>query len=161
LYSIAHVMCKSSVQICLATLIYSPLPQARLCFSLPLYLNLITMERTPDTPNALIDARHRLVHPLDLLTACVSESFRLITYTFTRQIPHADGPLGAVDVVCSYHWMLSWSGRDGNLYLGVALCKRWEGGLEEGVHAARGAGPVAVVEFEPLALEDEGADAVL
>jgi hypothetical protein len=34
-------------------------------------------------------------------------------------------------------------------------------GLQEFVHAATAAGPVAVVEVEAFALEDEGADAVL
>ena len=36
-----------------------------------------------------------------------------------------------------------------------------EGGWRDGLHASRTAGPVAVVEFEAFALEDECADAVL
>jgi hypothetical protein len=50
---------------------------------------------------------------------------------------------------------------DGDFDLRVLLCEGGEMGLQEFVHAATAAGPVAVVEVEALALEDEGAHAVL
>lgn len=52
-------------------------------------------------------------------------------------------------------------GRHGELDLRVAFHEGGERGLDEGVHAAAAAPPVAVVEFEAFALQDEGADAVL
>lgn len=45
--------------------------------------------------------------------------------------------------------------------LRVALREDSELGLEEGVHAFRGPGPVAVSERDAFAREDEGADAIL
>ena len=119
------------------------------------------MIRAPYTPDALVDTRHRLVQLLVLLPTCISEQLCLLSHTLCLQIPYADSSLGTVDVMCSDHRVFPRSWRDGNLDLWVALRKGWEGGLDEAVHAARGAGPVAVMEFEFLALENEGADAIL
>jgi hypothetical protein len=116
---------------------------------------------TPDAPDALVDAGHRLIQLLVLLAARVSEGFCLLPHTLCLQISYADGSLGAVDVVCSNNRVFSRPRRDGNLDLGIALRKGGERRFDKAVHAARGAGPVAVVEFQFLALEDEGADAIL
>ena len=57
--------------------------------------------------------------------------------------------------------MFAWSRRDGDFDAGVGGGEGAEVGAEEVVHAAAAAGPVAVVEVEAAALEDEGSDAVL
>ena len=57
--------------------------------------------------------------------------------------------------------VLPWPRRNRYLNRGIALRKGREFGFDEGVHTAGRTGPVAVVEFELLALEDEGADAIL
>lgn len=57
--------------------------------------------------------------------------------------------------------MLLRSWGDGDFDLRIALRECGKRGLDEGVHAARRASPVAVVEIELFALEDEGANAIL
>ena len=119
------------------------------------------MERRPDTPDALVDTRHRLAQLLVLLAVAVPQHLGLLPHALVLQVLDADGPCGAVDVVCDDDGVLAWPGADGELNRRVALCESRERGLEERVHAFRGSPPVAVVEFEAFALEDEGADAIL
>jgi hypothetical protein len=57
--------------------------------------------------------------------------------------------------------VLARPGAYGELNRRVALRERRERGLEERVHAFRGSPPVAIVELEAFALENEGADAIL
>jgi hypothetical protein len=119
------------------------------------------VERRPDTPNALVDTRHRLAQLLVLLAIAVPQHLGFLSHALVLQVLDADGPCGAVDVVCDDDGVLAWPGADGELNRRVALREGRERGLEERVHAFRGSPPVAVVELEAFALEDEGADAIL
>lgn len=86
--------------------------------------------------------------------------------------------MSAVHELCFDDGVLAGSGRDGDFDAGVLFGEGSESGFEEGaagvlveegrdermeevLHAATAAGPVAVVEVEALALEDECADTVL
>jgi hypothetical protein len=117
------------------------------------------VERTPDTPNALVDGGDGLAELLVLLAVRVAQHLGLFADTLVLQVLDANGALGAVDVVSNDDGVLVGPGRDGKLDRGVALCEGGQRGLEEGVHAARRPPPVAVVKFEPFALQHKGADA--
>lgn len=119
------------------------------------------MERRPDTPNALIDTRDRLPELLVLLAIAIPQHLSLLAHALVLQVLDANGPCGAVDVVCDDDRVLARAWADGELDRGVALGEGGERRLEEGVHASGGSPPVAVMEFEAFALQDEGADAVL
>lgn len=119
------------------------------------------MERRPDTPNALIDTGDGLAQLPVLLAIAIAQHLGLFPDALVLQVLDADGASGAVDVVGDDDGVLAGPWADGELDGGVARRKRGERRLDEGVHALGGAPPVAVVELEALALEDEGADAVL
>jgi len=140
-----------------ATTALPSLPQPQI----PLYLDLRAMERTPNAPHALIDTADGLAQLPVLLSIAVPQHLSLLPDALVLQVLDADAPCGAVDVVCDDNRVLARARADGEFDGRVA---RGEGGqrrLDEGVHAPTGSPPVAVVEVEALALEDEGADAVL
>ena len=127
----------------------------------PLYLNLRAMERTPNAPHTLIDTANRLAQLPVLLPIAVPQHLGFLPHALVLQILDADAPCGAVDVVCDDDRVLARARADGEFDGGVARGEGGQGRLDEGVHAPTGSPPVAVVEVEALALEDEGADAVL
>lgn len=119
------------------------------------------MERTPNTPNALVQTRNWLSHPLQLLSARIPQQICLLLDALASQVLDAYRSLLAVDEVGYDDGMPSWPWRDCDFDLWVFPGEGGEVGADEGVHAARGAGPVAVVKVEAFALEDEGTDAIL
>lgn len=119
------------------------------------------MQRTPNSPHALVHTRHRPRHPLILLPAIIPQKLCLSPNAIGRKIPYADTLLSAVDVVGYYDGVLVGSWRDCDFDGWVAGSEGGEGVAEKRVHASRGAGPVAVVEGERFTLEDECAYAVL
>lgn len=126
------------------------------------YLDVRTVERTPNTPNTLVDTGNGPVrNPLVLLGARVSQQLDLFPDALARQVLHIYRLLVTVDVVCGEDWVVCVLREDGDLNLGIALCEGGERVFEVGVHAARGAGPVAVSECDALAWENEGADTIL
>lgn len=127
----------------------------------PLYLNLRPMERIPYAPHTLIDTRYWLPNLPVLLSTAIPQQLRLLPDTLILEILDAYRPLGAIDVVCYDDWVFAWPGRHRDFDLRVALSEGWERGLDEGVHALGRAPPVAVVEGEGFAGQDEGAYAVL
>lgn len=127
----------------------------------PLYLNLRTVERTPNAPHALIDTADRLAQLPVLLSVAVPQHLGLLPDALVLQVLDADAPCGAVDVVCDDDRVLARARADGELDGRVARGKGRQRRLDEGVHTPAGSPPVAVVEVEALALQDEGADAVL
>lgn len=127
----------------------------------PSDLNLRTVERRPDAPDALVDTGDGLAELLVLLAVGVAQHLGLLADALVLQVLDADGPCGAVDVVCDDDGVLARARADGELDGGIALCEDGERRLDEGVHSLGGSPPVAVVELEALALEDEGADAIL
>jgi hypothetical protein len=140
----------------LRTFKYPPL----LCTS-TLDLDPRPMHRTPNASHALVQTRHRLAKLLRPFTTCISQKFRLLSDAFIGKITDAYRLLLAIDVVADHDGVFVRSWRDGYLDLRVPCGEGGERVSDEGVHTARGAGPVAVVEVKTLALEDEGADAVL
>lgn len=128
---------------------------------IPLYLNLRAMERTPNAPHALIDTAYRLAELPVLLSIAVPQHLGFLPDALVLQVLNADAPCGAVDVVCDDDWVLARARADGEFDGWVARGEGGQGRLDEGVHAPARSPPVAVVEVEALALEDEGADAVL
>jgi hypothetical protein len=125
------------------------------------YLDPASVQRTPNSPHALIHTRHRPRHPLVLLPAIIPQQLRLSLNPLGRKIPHTDTLLSAVDVVGYYDGVLVGSWRDCDFDGWVAGSEGGESVAEKRVHASGGAGPVAVVEGERFALEDESTYAVL
>lgn len=119
------------------------------------------VERRPDTPNTLVDTGDGLAQLLVLLAVAIPQHLSLFPHALVLQVLDADGPCGAVDVVGDDDGVLARPRANGELDGGVARGKGGERRLDEGVHALGGAPPVAVVELEAFALEDEGADAIL
>lgn len=119
------------------------------------------MKRVPNTPHALIDTGHRLARLPILLARAIPQNLRLFPDAIDLQILHAYRSLRAVDVVCDDNGMLPWPRADGDFNLGAAAREGRQRGFYKGVHAARGTPPVAVMEAEGLAGQDEGADAIL
>src|SRR5690242_8167857 len=124
-------------------------------------LDLRAVERRPDTPNTLVDTGDGLAQLLVLLAVAIPQHLCLFPHPLVLQVLDADGPCGAVDVVGDDDGVLARARADGELNGGVARGEGGERRLDEGVHALGGAPPVAVVELEAFALEDEGADAIL
>ena len=78
-------------------------------------LDLRTVERRPDTPNALIDTRNRLAQLLVLLSAVIPQCLGLFPDTLVLQVLDADRPCGAVEVVCDDYGVLAWPRADREL----------------------------------------------
>jgi hypothetical protein len=127
----------------------------------PLDLQLGPMERIPDTPHVLVDTRDRLAQLLVLLARVVPQHLRLLADALDVQIPDTDGALGAVDVAGDDDGMVLRARAHVDLNLRVVARESGQRGFYERVHAARGAPPVAVVEADGLAGQDEGPDAIL
>lgn len=120
------------------------------------------MERIPDTPHALVDTDHRPSVQLPvLLPTRVSQQLSLLPHTLILQVLDAYGSLRAVDVMGDDDGVPARPWRYADFDLGVALCEDGERGFDEGIHALGTAPPIAVVEVEAFALQDEGADAIL
>lgn len=119
------------------------------------------MEGGPDTSDALVQTRHRPGHLFQFLAVCFSQQLCLFPHLFIRQVPHTDSFLPAVDVVSYYYWVLAGPWRDCDFDLRVAFREFGKSGFDEGVHATRRAGPVAVMEVKSFALQDECTDAIL
>ena len=66
-----------------------------------------------------------------------------------------------VHIDASNNGVMARSGGDGDFDLRILLREGGQLGLQEFVHATTTAGPVAVVEVEAFALEDESAHTVL
>lgn len=144
----------------------------------------MSMEGIPYTPHTLIHARDRLPRPLQLLTTRALQQLGLLQDLAWLHVSHTDSALLAVDVGAADDGVAARTRRDGDFDAGVLAGEGGEGGGEEGavvsscqseewrdgrleegalhlLHAFAAAGPVAVVEVEALALEDECADAIL
>lgn len=147
------------------------------------------MERIPNTPDALVQTLDRLRHALELLAAGVAQQRRLLQDLVRLHVAHADGLFLAVDVTAAQHRVPARPRRHGHFDLRVGAREGCEVGFEEGagsggfalgscrtiggadrvifeggldvLHSFTAASPVAVVEVHALALEDEGANAVL
>ena len=127
----------------------------------PLYLVSCPVEWTPDASHTLVHTVYGLVHALQLLSTGVPQQFSLLLYQLIRHVPHANNLFSSVDIVASDDGMVVRSGRHRNFDLRIFLGKSGEGVFNECLHASRASGPVAVVEVESFALQDEGADAIL
>lgn len=110
---------------------------------------------------------------LQLLSVGIPQQLRLLQDLVGRQVPHADGLRSAVNVVSDNDWVLAGTGRDSELDLGVGGREFREKGLDEAaatqlgdasrnysasshvLHALGASSPVAVVEVQLLALENE------
>jgi hypothetical protein len=119
------------------------------------------MKRVPNAPYTLIPTLHHPPNLPILLASSISQQPRLIPHALTLQILHASRLRFAVEISRDDDGVAPWPWRDGYFDLGVGAGEGGEGGLEEGVHAPAGAPPVAVVEGEGAAGEEEVADAVL
>ena len=95
------------------------------------------MERTPDTPHALIDTRDRLArYPLVLLWARVSQQLNLFSNPLWCQVLHVDRLLVTVEIVCGNDGVVVVLSVHLDLDLRVALREGAELVLEVGIHAA-------------------------
>ena len=137
------------------------------------------MERTPNTSHTLVQTLDLLGLPLELLAARVAQQRCLLQNLVGLHVAHADGLFLSADVFALHDGVAAGSGRDCDFDLRVGAGEFFEVGLEELavkilsdtfgervewtsiLHSPATTGPVAVVEVDALALEDEGADAVL
>lgn len=140
------------------------------------------MERIPDTSHTLVQTLDGPRDPLQLLAARVAQQRRLLQNLVRLHVAHTDGLLLAVDVAAAQHGVPAGSGGYGHFDLGVGAREGFEVGFEEGadgegfvrsseslhvsegsdlLHSSAAASPVAIMEVQALALENEGADAVL
>lgn len=143
------------------------------------HLVLVSVERIPDTSHTLVQTLDRLGDPLELLAARAAQQGRFFQNLVRLHVAHADGFLLAADIFSFEDGVSAWSGRDCHFDLRVGAGEFFEVGFEELagrilldrfaekvewtsiLHSPAATGPVAVVEVDALALEDEGADAVL
>jgi hypothetical protein len=125
------------------------------------YLQLGAVERIPNAPHALVDTRHRVAQLLVLLARVVPQHFCLLADALDVQVSDADGALGAVDVVCDDDGVVPRARAHVDLDLRVVAREGGQRSFYERVHAARGTPPVAVVEADGFAGQDEGPDAIL
>ena len=146
---------------------------------LSLHLVLVSVERIPNTSHTLVQTLDRLGDPLELLAARAAQQSRFLQNLVRLHVAHADGFLLAANVFSFEDGVSAWSGRDSDFDLRVGAGEFFEVGLEELavkilsdtfgervewtsiLHSPATTGPVAVVEVDALALEDEGANAVL
>ena len=130
---------------------------------LPSYPPNPPMHRTPNPPHTLILTHHLPApNPFILRPTIPQQQLSLLQHLLLFQILHADGFFAPVDIERAQHGVFVWTRGDAELDGGVGVREGGEeGGGEEFVETGGGAGPVAVVEVEAAAGEDEGADAVL
>lgn len=121
----------------------------------------LSVVRGPDTTHTGLGAGDSLVGLLQLLSAGVTEELGLLQDLVGRHVSHADGLGTAVNVVANDHGVLAGSGGDGEFDLGVGGGELGEERLDEAVHSLGAAGPVTVEEVQPLALQNECAEAIL
>ena len=142
------------------------------------------MEWTPNTPHTIVPTLHhppaRSVTLLQLLSTRISQQCRFLNDLQWCEVAYANSLLPPVHILAADNGMFAGSRRDGDFDARVLLGEARELGTEEraGVavsvavvesegeienvlHASTTARPVAVVEVEALALEDEGAYAIL
>lgn len=101
------------------------------------YLDLGSVERTPDAPDALVDARNWLArNPLVLLRARVPQELHLLPYALGGQVLHVHRFLVTIEVVCGDGRVVTALPVDLNLNLRVALREGTKLALEIGIHAA-------------------------
>ena len=100
------------------------------------YLDPASVQRTPNSPHALIHTRHRPRHSLVLLPAIIPQQLCLGLNAIGRKIPYTDTLLSAVDVVGYYNRVLVGSWRDCDFNRWVAGREGGEAVPEKRVHAS-------------------------
>lgn len=89
------------------------------------------MVRTPNTSDTLIQTRHGLPDPSQLLPARFLEQRNLREDLLFLHIADADGLFAAVDVVAFNYWVLFWPWGYADFYLWVCGGEGGEGVFEE------------------------------
>jgi hypothetical protein len=119
------------------------------------------VQAAPDPAHIVVRARHRIFDPLQLLPVVLAHQLDPAEDLPLLQVAHAELLRPAVDVVPADQGVVVRPRGHGDFDVRVPLGEGRERVADEDVHAAGRAGPVAVVEVEALALDDEGADAIL
>lgn len=110
----------------------SPHPHFPSTFPRPLDLRGIAMVRRPYASDTLVNTLNRLVHPLVDHTSRVPQQLNLVKDLVWVHTSQTHGSVLAVDIMCDDCGMFLWSGRHGNLDLGVTGGELWEMSLKEG-----------------------------
>jgi len=97
-----------------------------------LYLDTVAVIRTPYASYTLVDALDRLMRPLQLLAAGVSEQLHLLQDLERLQVSNADGLLTTVDVMADDDGVFPRPWRYRDLDLGVFGRELWKLRLDEG-----------------------------
>lgn len=116
------------------------------------------MHRTPNSSDTFIRADHGFPSDQFILLARIrNEELDFLEDLLFLEIAQADGLFAAVDVVRFHDGVFVGSGRDTKFRAGVFGGEIGEHrGGQERFHAPARTGPVAVVEVQAFALEDEG-----